>query len=56
MSSPLPDSPRKRTRRAPTNSFLYERLLPIVFIALAIIMLVLIVIAAGVLLGVVQYR
>ncbi len=57
MSTPEPEKEhRSHTRRAPTQSMLYDRILPIVFIALGIFMLALIVIAGGVLLGFIQYR
>lgn len=55
MSSPSPNRPR-HTRRAPKQSVFYDRLVPIIFVALGILMLALIVIAAGVLFGFVQYR
>ncbi len=56
MSTPEPQDHRQHTRRAPSQSVLYDRILPIVFIALGIIMAALIIIAAGVLLGFIQYR
>jgi len=57
MSAPEPSQEhRPHTRRAPSQSMLYDRILPIVFIVLGIIMALLIVVAAGVLLGLIQYR
>jgi hypothetical protein len=50
-----PKEPRRHTRRIPTQSLFYDRLLPVIFIILGIVMLTLIVIATGVLLGVVRY-
>lgn len=57
MSAPDPTPEHhQHTRRAPSQSILYDRILPIVFVALGIIMVVLIVVSAGVLLGFIQYR
>ena len=57
MSAPEPSQEhRPHTRRAPSQSMLYDRILPIVFIALGIIMALLILVATGVLLGLIQYR
>ncbi|MBI3912643.1 MAG: hypothetical protein HY327_00385 [Chloroflexi bacterium] len=52
------DSPRRtrRTRRIPNQSLFYERVLPIILIALALATAAMIVVAAGVLLGFVHYR
>jgi len=54
-SSQPPVEPHRHTRRMPAQSLFYDRLLPIIFVILGIVMLTLIVIAAGVLLGVVRY-
>jgi hypothetical protein len=51
-----PPGPSRQTRRIPSNSLFYDRFVPLVFILLAVITLSLILFAAGVLLGIVQYR
>ncbi|MBI5032747.1 MAG: hypothetical protein HZB51_19660 [Chloroflexi bacterium] len=56
MSTPNPPDHRPHTRRAPTQSMLYDRILPLLFIVLGLVMTTLIVIAAAVLLGLIQYR
>ena len=56
MSIQDPHDHHQHARRAPTQSMLYDRILPLLFIALGLVMLTLIVIAAGVLLGLIQYQ
>lgn len=57
MSAPHPPREHTRhTRRMPSQSLFYDRVMPILFVALAIVMIVLIGIAAGVLLGIVHYQ
>ena len=59
MTEPLRDEQPVRTRhvrRAPSNSILYDRVLPIVFVLLAVVMFVLILFAVGVLIGIVPYQ
>ncbi len=46
----------RQTRRIPDESFFYERLVPILLLILGLVMAALIIIAAGVLLGFIQYR
>jgi hypothetical protein len=46
----------RHTRRLPDQSFFYERLVPILLVILGLVMAGLIIVAAGVLLGLVQYR
>lgn len=57
------DSNRKQTRqvvrgksRMPENSVFYEKLVPVLLILMALIMVVLILFAVGVLIGVVPFR
>ncbi len=57
MNSSNPSEERNRhTRRVPTNSVFYDKLVPILLIALALVTIALVVIAAGVLLGIIHYR
>lgn len=55
MMEPKP-SPERHARRAPQNSVWYERLVPILFILLAILMVGVILVATGVLIGIIPYR
>ncbi len=55
-SSHTPEERTRHTRRLPDQSFFYDRLVPILLVILGLIMATLIVIAAGVLLGFIQYR
>ena len=55
-SSQQPKDRTRHTRRVPANSIFYDKLFPILLIALAVITVALIVIAAGVLLGIIHYR
>jgi hypothetical protein len=50
------DDDRRHTRRVPSNSVFYDKLFPILLIALGVLTVALIAIAAGVLLGIIQYR
>jgi hypothetical protein len=45
-----------RGSRIPAGSIFYTRILPVVLVALAVVTLALIVVAAGVVLGIVPYR
>ena len=57
MSATLPpQDPHPHTRRMPERSLFYDRIVPLILIALGIIMGLLIVIAAGVLLGFIHYQ
>lgn len=56
MSSTSSDPRVPRTRRMPKDSFFYNRLVPVLFLVLALVTLTLITIAAGVLLGFIHYR
>lgn len=57
MSSPESTPERTRhTQRLPSQSLFYDRIFPLILVALAVVMFVLIVIAAGVLLGFVRYQ
>jgi hypothetical protein len=57
---PMASKPRRRPKlagsRIPAGSTAYARLLPALIVALAIVMGLLILVAAGVLLGLVPYR
>ena len=55
-SAPEPKGPSRHTRRVPTDSFFYEKLFPVILIALGILTVALIFIAGGVLLGIIHYR
>ncbi len=46
----------RHTQRIPEQSFFYDRLVPILLLILGLVMATLIAIAAGVLLGFIQYR
>lgn len=51
------ESDRTRpTSRAPTDSFFYERVVPGLLIALAVITVLFIIVALGVFVGIVPYR
>ncbi len=57
MTSSQPSgSPTRHTRRMPTQSLFYDRIMPVIFVAIALIMIGLVIVAAGVLLGFVHYR
>lgn len=59
MTSNSPNQPEERTRhtkRMPDQSFFYDRLVPTILVVLGLIMAMLIIIAAGVLLGFIRYR
>lgn len=57
MSTPKSTPDRARhTRRMPSESLFYDRIFPLILVALAVVMIVLIVIAAGVILGLVHYQ
>ncbi len=56
MTAQPPSEHTRHARRMPAQSFFYDRLFPLILVALAIAMLVLIIIAAGVLLGYVHYQ
>lgn len=49
-----PDRPRSKSR-APNNSFAFEKLIPALLIGMGILTVVLILFAAGVLLGIVHF-
>ena len=51
-----PQDSHQHTRRIPEQSLFYDRIVPLILIALGIIMGVLIIIAAGVLLGFIHYQ
>jgi len=55
-SSNSPENRNRRTRRVPVNSTFYDKLFPILLIALGVLTIALIAIAAGVLLGIIHYR
>jgi|GEM_PF-2199534 len=55
-SSNSPENRNRRTRRVPANSAFYDKLFPILLIALGVLTIALITIAAGVLLGIIHYR
>jgi hypothetical protein len=46
----------RHTRRMPDQSFFYDRMIPILLLLLGLVMATLIVVAAGVVLGVIHYR
>lgn len=46
----------RHARRAPAHSIWYDRLVPIVFILLALLMATILVVAIGVLVGIIPYR
>jgi hypothetical protein len=50
------DDRKNKPSRVPENSSFYNRVLPVVLIALAVVMVVLIVVALGVLLGYTPYQ
>lgn len=52
----MTDDRKNKTSRVPENSGFYNRVLPVVLIALAVVMVVLIVVALGVLLGYTPYH
>jgi hypothetical protein len=58
MSEPGEDQGRRRrqTQRIPAGSVFYDRVVPILFVALAAITILFILIAAGVLLGIITYQ
>lgn len=56
MSSKPPEEHRRHTRRVPSNSVFYDKLFPILLIALGLLTVTLILIAGGVLLGIIRYR
>jgi uncharacterized membrane protein len=57
MNEPNPmHEHRQRTRRMPQRSFVYDRIIPVIFILLGLFMMALILIALGVLLGYVRYQ
>ena len=47
---------KERTRRVPSNSIFYDKIFPIILVLLSIVTAALILVAAGVLLGIIQYR
>lgn len=51
-----PQDPHLHTRRMPERSLFYDRVVPLILVSLGIIMALLIVIAAGVLLGLIHYQ
>lgn len=51
-----PGARERKTHRVPAGSTAYSRLLPSLIVGLAIVLAVLIIIAAGVLFGIVPYR
>jgi hypothetical protein len=58
MSEPGEDRGRRQrqTQRIPTGSVFYERIIPVLLAALAVITILFILIAAGVLLGIITYQ
>jgi hypothetical protein len=48
--------PRRDKARMPENSIFYGRIIPLLLLSLAVIMVALIVVAAGVLLGFIPFR
>jgi hypothetical protein len=57
MNEPNPmHEHRQGTRRMPQRSFVYDRIIPVIFILLGLFMMALILIALGVLLGYVRYQ
>lgn len=55
MESSKKPAPTHHVRRAPTHSIWYDRILPVVFLLLALSMFALILFAAAVLVGIVRY-
>ncbi len=47
---------RQRSVRIPANSLFYERIVPALLILMAVVMTIVVLLAAGVLLGIVPYR
>ncbi len=47
---------RSRTRRAPEGSWMYDRLIPVLFVMLALVLVVIVLFSVGVLTGLVHYQ
>lgn len=56
MNLPIDPSPPRRTRRIPDDSMLFAWVVPALFVLFALLLIVIVLFAVGVLTGIIHYR